>query len=1038
MASSHSGLINLFVRHRVASNLLMFLFILAGLWGLKKLNAQTFPQFELDLISINVAWSGASAEDIERSVTIPIEQSLSTLTEIKKLTSASRQGMASFTLELFEGSPVNAIVNKVKQKVESIRNLPDDAEHPIIQQIERLSPVANILITGPNNLEEITQLAHRFENQLLERGIRQIKLVGLPSEEIAIEVPSTTIHELGLSLNQMADRVQQNSRDLPAGTATKNEVSKQVRSLNQQRSVPGFEQLPLTTDSQGRLIRVSDVATVVRRPQEDQDYITWQGKPAIEMILMRTEADDTLKTADIFNQWVEDIQTSLPQGVELHVYNERWKHLKERIELLLTNGAGGLILVVCTLLLFLRVRVALWVVVGIPTSFLAALAILYGIGGSINMISLFALIMALGIIVDDAIVVGEDTLSHVENGEPPLSSAIGGAHRMLPPVIASSLTTIAAFLPLVMIQGVMGKIIFDMPTVVICVIIASLVECFLILPGHLHHSLKKQKPENPKSIRARFEKRFNIFRETKLRPTVILAIRYKGTTVTLGIAMFIFAIAIMKTGYLKFSFFPTVESNQIRASVEFNPGTSEHTVNHFLQQMEDALVKTEQELGGDLILMALTYHRRSYFGQEGGPKELGTEKGAIIIDMRPGKRKYSNVEIIKTWRKHIKQVAGISKFVINQRTMGPPGQAIAFQLIGDDSKKLKAASLELQDAINQYTGVLNVDDNLPFGQEQLIYALTPTGRSLGLTTQSVGQQLRAAFDGAMSQIFYDQDDEIEVRVMLPETEREQSYTLEQFPIVTPNQHIAPLGNVVQFHSRQGISQLNHTNGKLTVVVGADIDATEANANQITDELNKTIIPSLKKRYGISTDAEGLTANQKETLGDMLTGVTLGLMLIYIILAWVFSSYSWPFAVMAAIPLGLTGAILGHFLLGKDLSLLSLMGLFGLSGIVINDSIVLISFYAKLRRQGQNAQDAIINAICVRFRAVLLTSLTTIAGLLPILFETSMQAQFLIPMAISIVFGLGYGTLLILFFIPALLIFIETTKQRIAVFLAPTQ
>ncbi len=1030
-SATSRSLIEIFTQHKVAANLLMFLFILCGLWGLKKLNTQFFPQFELDYITVNVAWSGASAEDVERSVTLPIEQSLDSITQIKTLTSSSRSGTAIIVLELIEGSDIESIVNKVRQNIEVIRNLPADAERPLVQRVERFSPVAKVLITGPDHLDELSQLAKQFESELLQLGIKKVNFVGLPEEEIAIEVPSTAIYETGLSLRSIASNIRQNSQDLPAGTATRNEVSKQIRSLSQQRSIIGFENLPLTTDSQGRLLRVRDVATVSRRPQADQAYLTWNGQPAIEMTIMRTDAEDTLQIADTLNQWIESAQKTLPQGVTLHSYNERWKSLKERIQLLVTNGSGGLILVVATLFLFLRARVAFWVTVGIPTSFLATLAILYFIGGTINMISLFALIMALGIIVDDAIVVGEDTLTHVEMGESALSSAVGGAQRMLAPVISSSLTTIAAFLPLALVSGTMGKIIFDMPTVIICVIIASIIECFIILPGHLHHSLKKQKPENPNSIRARFEVRFNRFREEKVRPMVELAIQYRGTTITIGICAFILALSLSVTGHLRFTFFPTIEGNEIRANVEFHPGTSESKVAEFLSHLESTLSSTDAEYNNDMVNIGITFHRRSFFGS-GRRAEVANENGALIVDLKLHKRPISNAEFIQHWKEKIILPAGISKFVINQRKLGPGGQSLAFKLIGSDPLQLKQASLELQQEIRKFSGTSNIGDDLPFGQEQLIYTLTPTGRSLGLTTENMGRQIRSAFDGSIAQIFHEKDKEIEVRVSLPQVEKDQSLALEQFPIVTPSGQIVPLANVVHFESRQGLNQLNHTDKELNIVVGADIDESTGNANEISEALNKTFLPSLKARYSLTIDADGQSADQKETLDDMVIGVGLGLTLIYIILAWVFSSYSWPLAVMTAIPFGLTGAIFGHFLLGKDLSMFSLMGLFGLSGIVINDSIVLITFYGQLRKAGIDAHKAIVDAICARFRAVLLTTLTTVAGLLPILFETSLQAQFLIPMAISIVFGLIYGTFLILFFIPALLMMIEGGKRRLGI------
>jgi multidrug efflux pump subunit AcrB len=1025
--SAPKGILATFATHRVASNLLMFLFILAGLWALKKMNTQFFPTFELEYITISVPWSGASAEDVERSIIIPMEQELKTLTEVKKMNSTSSSGAGSITLELEEGVDVGNVLDRVKQRVESIRNLPDEAERPVIQQVESFQPIANIVITGSESLPELAQLARQFEKELLARGIRKINFVGLPSEEIAIQVSSTTLHETGLSLTDIANRVRQNSTDLPAGTAAKDEVSKQVRSLSQQRSVQGFEQMPLFTDSKGRLLRVGDIAEVVRRPMDDEPYITVHGQPAIEMLMMRTVSEDTLSTAKIFTQWIDDVRPRLPEGVEIQVYNERWKHLRDRINLLLSNGLGGLVLVIATLFLFLNVRVAFWVTVGIPVSFLATLAVLYFTGGTINMISLFALIMALGIIVDDAIVVGEDTLTHKEMGESAESASVGGARRMFAPVLASSMTTIAAFLPLTMIHGVLGKIAFDMPVVIICVIIASVVECFLILPGHLNHSLRKQKEEKRTGFKANFDRKFVEFRDKRLRPAVDVAIRNRGTVVAAGLCAFVLMLSMVITGAIKTTFFPAVDGNEIRANVEFHAGTSKETVDAFLGHMEDSLEVTRQQIldehGVDILNISVTYHGRSFFGAQG--REISREAGSIIIDLTSGQRPLINAEFIRQWRSNINIPPGVNRFAMVQREAGPPGKPIAIRLIGSDVNVLKEASLELQNALVRYQGVSNIDDDLPWGKEQLIYELTPTGRRLGLDTSTVGRQLRAAFDGNIAQIFHQDDDEIEVRITLPDSERNVSQTLEYFPVTLASGETVPLSEVVRFDSRQGIDKLNHTDGILNVTVSADLDEKVGNANEIFADLNSGLLADLQRRYNVSLGLEGKAQDQQETINDMKLGMMIGLSLIFIVLAWVFSSYIWPIAVMAAIPLGLTGSLIGHLIMNKDLSMFSMMGLFGLSGIVVNDSIVLITFFGQLRARGMNVHDAIVEAICARFRAVVLTSLTTIAGLLPILFETSLQAQFLIPMAISIVFGLAYGTFLILFFVPAMITYLES-------------
>ena len=488
----------LFASHRVAANLLMILMIMAGVWGIKKLNTQFFPNFELDVITIQVTWSGAAAEDIERSIILPIEEELKSMPDIDTYYGTANQGIASIRLEVKEDADSDFVLDEVKQKIDSIeRDLPDDADKPLVQKIIRYENVASLLVTGEDlKLEELRPLARDFERQLLKAGLSKIDFTGLPEQEIAIQLPPEQLHELNMSLSDVANSIQQRSIDLPAGTAAKGDGARQIRSLSQQRDVEGFNQLPLFTDQDGRLVRLGDVADIELRGKDKQIELFYKENPAVLIRVRRTENEDTLKSAETLHNWLQKTRPTLPANIQLITFDERWQPVKERINLLLKNGLSGLFLVICILFLFLNARVAGWVTVGIPISFLATLAVMYVAGGSINMISLFGLIMALGIIVDDAIVVGEDTLTHLKQGEPGLQAAIGGAHRMLPPVMASSMTTIAAFLPLLLLEGRIGNILIDIPTVIICVIIASLVECFLILPNHMSHAIKASAKEH--------------------------------------------------------------------------------------------------------------------------------------------------------------------------------------------------------------------------------------------------------------------------------------------------------------------------------------------------------------------------------------------------------------------------------------------------------------------------------------------------------------------------------------------------------------
>ncbi len=1033
--SEPRGLIASFTGHKVAANLLMLLMLMLGLLGLSRLNTQMFPNFEFDYVTVTIPWRGASPEDVQRSITIPVEQAIKTLPNTKKLIARSQQGAAAFFIELEAGSDLGLALDEVRQRIDSIRNLPQDAERPVIQKITRYSLVTSILLTSrEGNLEELRHLARQLEHELLALGVGKVEFAGMPEEEMAIQVPAGTLHDLRMTLGDIANRVRSFSQDTPAGTVGRDDAAKQLRALGQRRDERAFAELPLITTADGQQLTLGDVAIIERRPRDDQATLTWQGSPAIELQAMRGEDDDMLELADKILTWGAQRQATLPEGVTLTFHSQAWKLVQDRISTLLWNGISGLVLVILTLYFFLNARVAWWVTVGIPVSFMATLGLLWFFGGTINMISLFGLILALGLIVDDAIVVGEDTLTHLQQGESAHRAALGGARRMFWPVVASSTTTIAAFLPLGMMSGAMGKIAFDIPFVMICVILASLMECFLVLPGHLHHSFRGLQIKSS-GLRQRIDEGFNRLRDEKFRPLVQWSVDHRHLVSVSAICAFVLALSLVATGWLKFTFFPPVDSDQIRAIAEFTSGTDQAQVDHFLDHLEDTLYRTDKELGGHLVQTTIMHHGAAAgFPSPGGRQDKsGDEYGTLMVEVYIGSdREISNDELIQAWREKIQLPAGLEQLTIAQPEAGPPGKPIEVKLTGNEAGTLKEASLDLQERLRKFTGVSNVDDDLPYGKEQLTFQLTPQGRALGLSLNDVASQLRSAFDGNLAQMYNEEDDEVEVRVMLPDQERRRFSAIERLPVITPLGEAIPLRDVVHFEARKGVDLLRRVNGELAVTVYADLDPEQGNANAIIAALKENTLPQLQARYGVGVGYEGKLQEQADNLRDMATGALLGLAIIYIVLAWVFSSYSWPLAIMTAIFFGLTGAVIGHLFtapFGIKFSMFSAMGLFGLSGIIVNDSIVLVSFYKQLVADGMDRFEAIVEACVRRLRAVLLTSITTIAGLTPILFETSLQAQFLKPMAVSLVFGLFFGTSLILLVVPAMLMIIEEQRDR---------
>ena len=1015
-----TDLIGRFARHPVASSLLMLSMMASGLWALSGLNAQFFPSFDISTITVRVEWRGAAAEDVEEGLTTPLEDELRDVDNLKRITSTSTEALSTISLEFEEGTDMSAARADVEERISRVRDLPAEAEDPRVTRIISYSPIARVLISGDVPRETLRAIARRGEAELLGRGVAKVTVNGVPEAEITIGVSSERLRELGVSLDQLAGRVSAQSRNIPAGDVGDADVARQLRSLDEREDAVGFSRLPVPADASGNVADLGAVAEVVRRPRDGSVLLWNEGLPAVELALQRGQEEDALAAARILEQWLADTRSTLPPGVELVVYEQRWTFIKERIQLLLKNGAGGLVLVVAILFLFLNGRVAFWVTAGIPASFLAALAVLYLVGGSINMVSLFGMIMSLGIIVDDAIVVGEDALAHHEMGESALQAAEGGARRMLAPVMSSSLTTIAAFLPLMAVSGIIGTILFDIPLVVVCVIVASLVEGFLVLPGHLRGSFQRIRRGEQTRLRRRLDTAFNRFRDGPFRRLVTLAVAYRATTLALAVAALVATLGLVAGGRLAFTFFPNVEGNIVFGNVSFAAGTPPERVEAYLRRMEQAVADAEASFGRDLVVAAVTRRGTTFSGD---PRELlrGDRFGSVVVELvSPDVRGVRNAEFVRAWRERVPAVPGLEELVFREPRQGPPGSPIDVELTGAPVETLKRAAEEVKGALKRYPGVSAISDDLPYGRQQLIYRLTPEARDLGMTVEEVGRQLRAAYAGELVQVFQDGRDEVEVRVRLPERERSRLDSLGDLTLRLPGGGFAPLSTLVELDSRRGFEALRHADGRLAVRVTAEVDTELNNANRILAELDQGVLADLRNRYNIDSAFEGRAREQRETLGDMTRGAAFALAMIYVILAWVFGSYGWPLVVMAIMPFGLIGALLGHYVMGLDVTLLSLFGIFGLMGIIVNDSIILVTFYKQLRERGMPVDQALVEAARLRLRAVLLTSLTTIGGLLPLLFETSLQAQFLIPMAVSISFGLAGATALVLFVVPALL------------------
>lgn len=1030
-------MIERFAQHKVAANLTMVLMLLAGVWAVKTMPVQLDPPNPPTVISVQVSWPGANAEDIAELITQPIENQLRTLKDLRELTSRSVNGYTSIRAQFHNNANISLALDQVKQRVDNIRNLPANIEPPIVAQVIDMDPIVTLQVTGSGDISELIPLVQRMEKELLQIGVDQVSYNGLPAEEIAIQVSGQALLESGLSFDELAGQISRLSQNVPAGTVGRGQGTRQLRSLDQKRDPLGFEDLKIASGD--NLVSLGDMADVVRRPAEGQPEFSRQGRPTIEMNLLRDRHSDAYRAHHSVMNWLDEARQTLPENIDITVGWNAWMLIGAQLDLIFKNGLSGLVLVMLTLFLFLNGRVGLWVAVGIPVTFALGIALIWGLFGmGISIIALFSFIMALGIVVDDAIVVAEDAVTHSENGEPPLQAAIGAARRMFVPVLTSSLTTVAAFLPLLLMGGVLGTVILVLPVVILCVVAASLVECFLVLPGHLKHSLGHIKASTSSSGRAGFRSRFDAafvsFRRRWFEPLLRRALDNPGATVCATVGFAVISISLVASERVGFAMNVGFSPEELSAQVEFAAAASDEQKADFISHLEDALAATDAENDKPNILDWVLKRNMARFNDE---TQTGQQYASLTAMYAfKEERSVPPQDFVARWVGKVEQPAYVEQLLIaidGGINNGMPD--IELVLTGDELMALKAGAEELAHALAQYPGVSNVIDNLPYGSDQLVYELTPTGRALGLTPQELGRQLHAAYSGQRVQIFNLNENEYEVKVMLPDEDRDDLLKLEQFPVQTPDGQFVPLANVARFANRRGIDLIRHNGSRMSINISASIDPSQSSARAIIGELEQDVIPGISSRHGLSYGLSGFSQDEQMMLDSFGLGLKLALVMIFLILAWVFSSYLWPLAIMLAIPFGVTGAIVGHWIMGMNLSFMSLLGLLALTGIAVNDSIVLMTFLKHELERGAELKQAIYHAVTSRFRAVLLTSLTTIAGLLPLMFEGSSLAAMIRPLAVTICFGLAFATLLVLLVIPAFILLLEQLKSRLAMLAA---
>lgn len=1023
---SRLNLISLFTRHRTAPNLLMFLMILLGVVALMRINIQFFPSFGIDVVSVSVKWPGAGAEDVDANIVQTLEPELRFLDNVKHVKSTSNEGKASISIEFEAGTQMQTALSNVETAIGQASTLPQDSEKPIVQRVVRYEPITRLLLSGPYPESALKSMAKQFRGDLLARGVDKVDLIGARDEEIWVEVLPETLRRLDLTISDIATRIANISQDIPAGE-TGGALAKQIRSLGEVKDAKGVAEIEIHTRENGEKIKLSEMAHVHEAFDQNDAQVRYEKDNAIEIKVRRSTLADALEVDKIVTQFLNETRPTLAPNLRLDQYEVQAELIKDRIDLLLDNGISGLILVLSILFLFLNTRVAFWVAAGIPVSLLATMFVMNLSGQSINMVSLFGLIMAVGIVVDDAIVVGEHSETLRRRGMSPVEAAEAGAQRMLVPVFASSLTTIAAFMPLLAISDIMGQIIKAIPLVAIAVIVASLIECFFVLPGHMRHALKG-KPEESTGFRAKFNAGFNRFRDDKFTRLINWVLEYRYTTLSIALAALIISFGLIAGGRLGFQFFKGPEAERIYANIEMVPGTPRLETQIMVDELERALGAAQDELGEKLIVTHVvklaTKAAQSGQGSSGGDRD---NLGGIYVELVASDQRDTRTDdFIETWQKNINLKPGLQKMTMLAAQTGPPGRDVDIRITGSDIRSLKTAANDVIALLKRYPSVSSLEDDLPYGKEEVILELNAHGLALGFTTQDVAHQVRNGFDGAVARRFPRGDEEVLIRVQFDRDQIKKT-NLDNFYLRTPKGGEVALSDAVNLHTKSGFATVKREDGTRQVSITAELNKSMSSTGQIIEALKRDGIDKIAETHKVAMSFAGKAEEQKRTFGDMLTGAIVGFSAIYIILAWVFASYSKPIVVMSIIPFGFVGAALGHVVMGYDLTILSLVALVGLSGIVVNDSIILVSTVKDHLDMGTAPLKAIAKGTVERLRAVILTSATTIGGLTPLIFETSMQAQFLIPMAITIVFGLMVATLLVLVVVPALLAVLEDAK-----------
>ncbi|ABX50810.1 acriflavin resistance protein [Shewanella baltica OS625] len=1023
---TQKGILAWFARNSVAANLLMWALLVGGLFSTVLINKEVFPSFELNLLNISVAYPGAAPQEIEEGINIKIEEAIQDINGIKKVTSVASEGVGSITVEVEDGYEVQTVLDEAKLRLDAISTFPVNIEKPNIYQIKPENNVIWVSVYGDMTLHDMKELAKSVRDDLTQLpAVTRAKVTGVRDYEIAIEVSEDKLREYGLTFTQVALAVQNSSFDLPGGSIRAQDGDILLRTKGQAYTGDDFANIVVTTRPDGSRVMLPQVATIKDDFEERLEYTRFNGKPAAIIEVTSVDDQNALDIAAQVKQYVEDRRATLPANAQLDTWGDMTHYLKGRLNMMMSNMFYGALLVFIILAMFLDLKLAFWVMMGLPVCFLGTMLImpLEPFSMTINMLTLFAFILVLGIVVDDAIVIGESAYTEVERHGHSVDNVIRGAQKVAMPATFGVLTTIAAFIPMLMVSGPMGIIWKSIGMVVILCLAFSLVESKFILPAHLAH-MKFKKPGAPRGffgrLKANFNDRVQHFIHHSYRNFLERCIKQRYNVVAAFIGVLILSIALVASGKVRWVFFPDIPSDFIQVQLEMDEGSSEENTLKVVQSIEEALYKMNDKMEQDNGYQVV---KHSFINMSSRTSAF------IFAELTKGEdREVDGVTIAAAWREQLPELLSVKKLSFNASTNDAGGD-ISFRLTSSDLDELSAASKELKQKLASYEGVYDIADNFSSGSHEIRLKIRPEAEALGLTLSDLARQVRYGFYGYEAQRILRNKEEIKVMVRYPLEQRRTVGYLENMLIRTPTGTSVPFSTVAQIEKGESYASITRVDGKRAITITANANKNIVEPSKVVQEIQKDYLPQLQAKYPkIQTALDGGSLDEQNAMVGLMQGFFFALFTIYALMAIPLKSYSQPLIIMSVIPFGIIGALFGHLIQGLAMSVLSLCGIVALAGVVVNDSLILVDFVNRAREQGQSVRQAAVDSGCYRFRAIILTSLTTFVGLVPIILERSLQAQIVIPMATSLAFGILFSTVVTLILVPLLYIILDDVSR----------